>query len=108
MLLLLDMNETNPGLQVPAKVFEYVRTGRPILALTVPNSATQHVLAVSGVPHACIDLGATTEVFDALVLAFLSAQHESVAPSPRFQHEFSVEEQIKTLLSILETVKCSF
>jgi hypothetical protein len=104
MLLLLDMNERNPGLQVPAKVFEYVRTGRPILALTVPNSATQHVLAVSGVPHACIDLGATTEVFDTLVLAFLSAQHESVAPSPRFQHQFSAEEQIKTLLSILETV----
>ncbi len=104
MLLLLDMNEMNPGLQVPAKVFEYVRTGRPILALTVPNSATQHVLAVSGVPHACIDLGATTEVFDALVLAFLSAQHESVAPSLRFQHEFSAEKQIKTLLSILEIV----
>jgi len=96
-LLVLDMNETNPGLQVPAKLFEYIRACRPILALTIPGSATERVLARSGVPHACIDLNADPNQFDAEVLAFLRLPFADVAPSAQFWSEFDGRRQTATL-----------
>ena len=103
-LLLLDLNDASPGLQVPAKLFEYIRAGRPILALTIPGSATERVLALSGVPHACVDIGLPAAAFDAEVLAFLMAEHAPAVPSTQFMEQFSMAEQVKTLLAILERV----
>ena len=37
--------------QVPAKVYEYLRARRPILALTDPDGDTARVLASAGVRH---------------------------------------------------------
>jgi len=106
-LLLLDMNDTNPGLQVPAKLFEYVRTGRPILALTPPGSATSRVLAIAAVPHVCIDIDTPSALFDASVLAFLTMSHPATAPSVRFRTEFSAPAQVDTLVRLLDAVSRS-
>jgi len=103
-LLLLDINDTNPGLQVPAKTFEYVQTGRPILALTVPGSPTARVLAIAGVPHLCMDLNTAPEAFDAQVLAFLSTRHEPARASTQFEREFGADAQVGALVSILAAV----
>jgi hypothetical protein len=104
-LLLLDMNDTNPGLQVPAKLYDYVRAGRPILALTPKGSATSRVLAHAGVPHACIDLNAPTEAIDTEVQEFLTMEHEPAAPSADFLREFSAVEQVKALAAILDAAR---
>jgi glycosyltransferase involved in cell wall biosynthesis len=48
-LLLLDTPNKRVG--VPAKVYEYLGAGRPILALSEPDSDTAWVLRESGVPH---------------------------------------------------------
>ena len=37
--------------QVPAKIYEYLRAGRPILALTAPEGDTARVLRRAGVEH---------------------------------------------------------
>lgn len=103
-LLLLDINDTNPGLQVPAKTFEYVQAGRPILALTAPDSPTARLLAMAGVPHLCIDLSTVPEAFDAQVLAFLSTRHEPARPSALFEREFGADAQVASLVSILAAV----
>ena len=104
-LLLLDMNETNPGVQIPAKTFEYIRTCRPILALTTPGSSTERVLALSGIPHACVDFAAAPEQFDAEVLAFLRRPFCDVAPSARFWSEFDASRQTAALSMLIDRVR---
>ncbi len=103
-LLLLDMNIVNPGLQVPAKTFEYIRTGRPILALTVPGSSTERVLAIAGVAHACIDLAAPPEQFDAAVLAFLRGPTGPSVPSAAFAAAFEARHQVEHLIALIDRV----
>ena len=101
LLLLLDMNDTNPGLQVPAKLFEYVQTGRPILALTPPGSATEYVLARSGVTHTCLDPAASPAEFDAALLRILQAKGPARLPTAQFLHEFGAEEQTRRLAALI-------
>jgi hypothetical protein len=48
---LLILQAANCNHQVPAKVYEYFRTGRPILALTDPQGNTAKVVAGSGVDY---------------------------------------------------------
>src|SRR5262249_26956780 len=50
-LLLLDLNPAGGNLQVPAKIFDYVRAGRPILATTREKSGVDRILLQSGVPY---------------------------------------------------------
>ncbi len=104
-LLLLDMNEINPGLQVPAKTFEYIRACRPILALTTPGSSTERVLALSGIPHACIDFDAEPDRFDAAVLAFLRLPFGDVTPSAQFWSEFDACRQTAMLSALIDRVR---
>lgn len=105
-LLLLDMNETNPGVQIPAKTFEYIRACRPILALTTPGSSTERVLALSGIPHACVDFAAAPKRFDAEVLAFLRRPFSDVTPSARFWSEFDASRQTAALNALIDRVRC--
>ena len=104
-LLLLDMNETNQGLQVPAKTFEYIRACRPILALTAPGSATERVLGWSGVPHVCVDLETEPDRFDDAVLDFLRLPLTEFTPSARFLSEFDTSSQAAALQTIIDRVR---
>ncbi len=104
-LLLLDMNETNPGVQIPAKTFEYIRACRPILALTTPGSSTERVLALSGIPHACVDFAAAPEQFDAEVLAFLRRPFRDATPSTWFWSEFDASRQTAALSALIDRVR---
>jgi glycosyltransferase involved in cell wall biosynthesis len=49
LLLLLDTPGRRAG--VPAKLFEYIGAGRPVLALAEPEGDVAWVLKVSGIPH---------------------------------------------------------
>lgn len=54
-LLLLGVSGASPEVQVPAKLFEYLAAGRPILALAKPFGAIRDLLESSGAPHECAD-----------------------------------------------------
>lgn len=51
LLLLLDLTGEAESVQVPAKLFDYIRSGLPIVAWSPAGSPTREVLARSGVAH---------------------------------------------------------
>jgi O-antigen/teichoic acid export membrane protein/glycosyltransferase involved in cell wall biosynthesis len=104
-LLLLDMNGQNAGLQVPAKIFEYVRACRPIFAISPAGSATARILARSGIPHVCVDPAAPEAELDAALAACLRAPRATVAPSPAFFEEFDARLQTEALIRIIQQVR---
>ena len=101
-LLLLDLNERATGLQVPAKIFEYVQIGRPILALTVRGSPVERILAQSGVSHVCIHADDDPSEVDKKVLEFFEFPTDPVRPSDWFRQRFNAVTQTETLASAIE------
>jgi len=96
-LLLLDMNKKGVGIQVPAKLFEYVRIGRPILAFTARNSPSEWILRNCGIPHSCVYPDDVPGDVDKKLLTFLRHSSEPVRPSQWFQDNFTAVEQAKYL-----------
>jgi len=77
-LLLLQPQSTT---QVPAKVFQYIQIGRPILAFIQPNSPAERLLERSGVPYRCVYPGSTPEAIDETVASFFDLPSTAVAPN---------------------------
>jgi len=100
-LLLLDVNDRHQSLQVPAKIFDYIRTGRPILATTPLNSPAARILAGSGIPHTCLHFGDTEEQVDAKLLRFLRQPSSVHPPSPWFFENFDAHRQTAVLATLL-------
>jgi glycosyltransferase involved in cell wall biosynthesis len=101
-LLLLDLNHKDVGLQVPAKLFDYVHTGRPILALTTPGSPAERILSQSGVPCLFIHSQDSPEVIDQKVIQLLSLPLEPVTVSDWFRRNFSADGLANTLSGLLD------
>ncbi|HEY1754868.1 MAG TPA: glycosyltransferase [Bryobacteraceae bacterium] len=99
-LLLLDLNELGTGSQVPGKLFEYIRIGRPILAFTVQDSSTSRLLAEAGIPYQCIYQSDAPGEVDRKVAAFLSLPTRPVAASEWFQTSFNAVAQTQTLANL--------
>jgi glycosyltransferase involved in cell wall biosynthesis len=90
-LLLVDTNVRNAEYTVPAKLFEYVRLGRPILALTNPGSPVEKILAQSGIPHTCIHPQSEPSATGDLVRRFFASPSDAVRPSAWFEERFNGE-----------------
>ena len=101
-LLLLDLNAMNAALQVPAKLFDYVRIGRPILTFTPNDSPTERILRKSGVPHACIYPGIPAPQADERLESFLKLPSRAEPTSRWFREQFDGAAQTQTLSGILE------
>ena len=102
-LILLDMNDSHTKLQVPAKIFDYVRVGRPVLAVTSPGSPSEWILRGSGIRHVCIDPTAPPEQIDRQVLQFLELPTEPCTPSRWFREQFDARAHSETLAQILDS-----
>jgi glycosyltransferase involved in cell wall biosynthesis len=101
-LLLADNNEARMGHTVPAKLFEYLRIGRPILALTVPGSMVERVLRMSGVRFVAVSDQLTTAEFDARIREFLQMPTDPAILSPQFLREFNGREQARKLAGLID------
>jgi hypothetical protein len=62
---LLVLQAANCNEQIPAKLYEYLRAGRPILALTDPRGDTAQVMREAGL-NSIARLDATDEIAKAL------------------------------------------
>jgi glycosyltransferase involved in cell wall biosynthesis len=77
---LLLFQGSNCNHQIPAKLYEYLRAGRPILALTDPSGDTAHVLTKAGI-QTIVPLDSKEQIMRGL-LEFLSLIREGHAPIP--------------------------
>ena len=86
--LLLDIAPGNAALQVPAKLFDQVRIGRPILAFTAEDSPAGRILEQSGIAHVRLKPDEVPGRVDEGVLELLRLPPEPRPPSAWFQENF--------------------
>ncbi len=103
-LLLLDVNDKNVSFQMPSKLMDYIRFGKPILAYTPPGSPVERILARSGIANTTIDPVAPEEVGDRKLLAFLRTPTEPRRPSAWFEETFSARTQARIVAELLDQV----
>jgi glycosyltransferase involved in cell wall biosynthesis len=103
-LLLLDYITGTTGLQVPSKVFEYIRVGRPVLASTTRNSPVDRILQDSGVPYVCLYPDLSDAALDRRVLELLSLPNDAVRPSEMFHSTFDARRQADTLAQLIASI----
>jgi glycosyltransferase involved in cell wall biosynthesis len=101
-LLLADNNSAAIGHTVPAKLFEYIRVGRPVLALTVNGSPVEQILTMSGVPFVTLTPELDESVIDARMVEFLNLSTKAVGLSEQFLQEFNGRNQARALAGLID------
>jgi glycosyltransferase involved in cell wall biosynthesis len=101
-LLALDRWQSSRNLQIPAKIFDYIPIGRPILAFTSHGTALEYVLSRSGVPHVCLYPEDSPEQLEKKLLAFLALPSDPVPPRAEFMESFSGRSQTAQLARLLD------
>lgn len=104
-LILLDIvGDAVPGMQLPAKIFDYIRACRPILAFTPENSVITRVIALAEITSVCISPSASAMAIDRAVLAFLALPRTEIHPSNSFLHDFDAVKQTYTLANLISQI----
>ncbi|HLI86854.1 MAG TPA: glycosyltransferase [Bryobacteraceae bacterium] len=93
-LLLIDIvNLGGSSYTVPAKIYDYILMGRPILALTGRQSPVERILLRSGVPHVCVYHNDCGSAMETKLLRLAAMSSEPVTPSAWFLENFDGERQ---------------
>jgi glycosyltransferase involved in cell wall biosynthesis len=100
-LLLLDVNERNTAFQVPSKVLDYIRIGKPVLAYTPASSPVDRILKESGVAYVAIAPDMPEAEADRRVEAFLKLPLSVREPSPWFFESFSAKTQARAVADLV-------
>ncbi|HLN03594.1 MAG TPA: glycosyltransferase [Bryobacteraceae bacterium] len=101
-LLLLDIvNLSNVGYTVPAKLYDYVLAGRPVLAVTDHGSPVERILAQSGILYVCLYHDDSDEELDRKLLTFFQLPTEPRNPSPWFLEQFDGSRQAENVAGLL-------
>lgn len=101
-LMLADTNHAGIGHTVPAKLFEYIRVGRPILGLTTKGSPVENILAMSGVRFVTLSPEMDEPAIDARIFEFLKLKTDPADLSEQFLVEFNGRNQARTLAGLLD------
>jgi Glycosyltransferase Family 4 len=98
--------QPHTAVQVPGKLFEYLRMGRPIFAYVVPGSPVERILERAGVPYNCIYPGQSTAEIDRQFLEFCGKLGaEPMAPAPWFEETFEASRQTAALDQLISSVQ---
>lgn len=100
---LLVMQAANCNDQIPAKIYEYLRAGKPILGLTDHAGDTAGLLRNAGCGPIA-DLADVDEIYDALQ-QFIRGEEIAVRlPNPHFVSAASREGRTQLFASVLESI----
>jgi len=100
--LLLLQNQS--AVQIPGKLYEYIRIGRPILALSPRGSAVEWMLSQCGIPYVNIYPDDSPDAVDQKLLQFLEFPSTPVAASSWFQNRFNAKAQTQQLAELFDRV----
>jgi len=101
-LLLLDIvSLAKVGYTVPAKLYDYILTGRPILAVTDHDSPVERILAQSGVLYICLYHDDSDAELDRKLLALFQLPTEPRKPSTWFLDQFDGSRQAGTVGALI-------
>lgn len=103
-LVLLDLPEKDRSIQVPGKLFEYVRTGQPIVAWSHEGSPAMRLLTMSGVEALCLTPSMGVEETAGRLSLFLSGPLERRAMSEEFRMAFDGRRQAHALAEEIRAV----
>jgi len=104
-LLLIDIvNLSNTGYTVPAKIYDYILVGRPILALTDRDSPVDRILQQAGIHYACLYHTDTEGEIDRKLAAFLNLADDPRSPSAWFLENFDGQRQAGHLAALLDAL----
>jgi hypothetical protein len=98
----LFLVQPHSATQVPGKLFEYIRIGRPILAFIQRASPIDRILAACGIPSVCIYPDDSPERCEEAVLQFLAIGSGPWKPTPCFERNFNGINQAKALCALIE------
>lgn len=101
--VLIDYPDEKP-LRLPAKLFEYVRIGRPMLVCTTAGSPLDGLLAECGIPNTRLYYGSPEDEIDAKVAAFLKLPPDPVPMSESFARRFDGRLQTGELAHLLDSL----
>lgn len=104
MTLLLDLTGDQHSVQVPAKLFDYVRTGLPVLAWSPSGSPTRAVLERSGIPSLVFAPDEPVENVAQRLAAWLENPPAPAAPSAWFLETFDGARQAAWLAGLIHSV----
>jgi hypothetical protein len=101
--LLLIQPQT--AVQVPAKLFEYLRMGRPILAYVMRDSPSAWILQQAGVPFECMFPEDNPEQVEQHLLRFIAMlDGPPVSPNQWFADNFDASRQVATLDALIHSL----
>ncbi len=103
-LLLIDVNEGGGSLQVPGKLFDYVRIGRPLLVFTEKHSPVERILSRSGIPFLSLHPGSSDGKVDTAIRDLLQWPSDPCAASQWFQERFDGRMQTRYLASLMDWI----
>lgn len=103
-LMLLDLHEGDRAYAVPAKLYEYVRVGRPMLIMTHPGTPVDRIAGRSGIPHICIYPHDEDARIDAKLLELMTLPPDPAPPSEWFIETFDGRRQTAALARILDSI----
>lgn len=103
---LLVFQASNCNHQTPAKLYEYLRAGRPIFALTDSGGDTARVLRMAGFGADCIAPIGNSERIAGLLTPFLAKIRDGTATRPESARvrQWSRAEQTASLAKLLDGV----
>jgi hypothetical protein len=93
--------------QVPGKLFEYIRIGRPILALILRGSPIESILEKCGIPNVRVYPDDAPDRIDGELLKLFDIPGGPWKPSAWFEQTFDGREQTRTLCSLMDEVVAS-
>lgn len=102
-LCLLDLApQLEQPMQVPSKLFDYARLGRPILTVTVKHSPLDRILSRAGLCGSTLYWGDDPREHQLALQQFLTGSQRDGRPSQWFESSFNCVHQTEALAQLIQ------